>query len=1701
MSDLSDYRIIDKIYEQVNTVAYRVARASDQKRFILKTFPGDYPDPKAISTLEREYQLIKKIAFPGVIKAYDLIKIENKVALILEDIEGQTLKKFLDKKALNLTIFFEIALQLVHIIGILHQHQIIHKDINPNNIVINPETLAVQIIDFDIATELIYENEETLHPSLLEGTLAYISPEQTGRMNRLLDYRTDFYSLGVTFFEMLTGRLPFTADDPLGLIHCHLALLPPDVSLINPAIPKPVADIITKLMAKEPEDRYLSATGIEYDLQECQRQWQKTQSITGFTLGKRDYGDKLHISQKLYGRSEQINTLLAAFERISQGSAEIMMISGYSGVGKTSLITQVNKPIAKKHGYFIAGKFDQLKRTNPYSAIISAFQELVKQILLEPDYKLKKIKEELLATLGTSAQVIIDVIPEVELIVGKQPAIIALNPIESQNRFQILFQNFVGVFTKPERPLVIFLDDLQWADIASLKFIKLLLADPNVCYLLIIGAYRDNEVTHDHPLLITLGELKKANVPINQIGLQPLKIQDINQLLSDTLHLSIEEVAPLGALIEQKTNGNPFFIGEFLRTIYQDGLLFFSYERKIWQWDLTKIEQENITNNVVDLLVHKIQKLSADMREILQLAACIGNIFNLATLVTISKRSPQEIAANLWQAMQDGIILSIGVNYKQIISYMSSVIPKDLSEITYYKFLHDQVQQAVYDTISKEFRQEIRLKIGRLLLQEKPLDPQDDRLFEILNHFNQSLSLITDPVEKENLAQYNLWAGNKAMASTAYDAALQYLDAGSQLLTEESWDTNYELMFSLHTALAKCRHLAGLHSHAENDFKILLEKATNKFDKADVYQIKIILYEILGKYKEALELGLTALQLFDMKLPLEASGLDILKEIVYIKWKVGTKKPDFLKLKPTTDSKQLAIEKIFIPMLTISYIYKPKLFVLICCKMFSLSLKHGYSKYSGIAAMAFAIIEVNGLNNYSGMDYAALSFSLIKKEYHPQSQSLSSSAYSFFLSHWRESITSNLPNLLKNYHMALEIGDMLYAEYNLEIYTNTVFEAGNTLDEVAQAARNLLTFLERINTRAFYPFYHNFETFCLYLENKININENELFLFEKDVEQNENKTEISYFYLLAVRMYYLLGDPEKALQAAKKSDLYNDFTKGMLFNNKNKTFHALALCACYPSATKKQRWAYKKRLSALTHQLKRWANWYPLNFEPDYFLVMAEIARIKDDSATAIEYYDKSIQAAQLSDFTQLIAIANECAAHFYLSINKPKIAKIYLMDSHYAYKKWGALTKVKLYEQQYPQWFVQPKTAGASTTVSLASSRTTTASSYALDLLAIIKATQAISSEINFTNLLQKFMSIVLENSGAQTGTLIINTGGSWTVESQIKHNTPAIALPKVPLKDYKQLPLTLINYVQRTNETILLNDASHSDIFSGDPYIMATHPKSIVCIPIIYHNQTSAIIYLENNVTVNAYSQAHIDGLKLLAGQVAISLENAKLYAAGGRFVPHEFLSQLNKRSLAEVELSDHIQKKYSILFCDIIGFTKVSEKLTPAETFRFINSFLSLMEPIITRHAGFIDKYIGDAVMALFYKHADNAVQAGIEIHKTLHKLNEVRKLTKEEPVHVGIGINTGELMLGVIGSHQRLESSVIGDAVNIAAHIERLTRVYNVPLLISGYTKDNLRHPENFQLRFIDSASMKGRVKTVDIWEVCWVDSDAKNTSIP
>jgi serine/threonine protein kinase len=805
-TNLLGYQLLEQVSATEKTVVYRGVRQSDQKNVILKLNGTVYPTIEEINKLRHEYEISKQIQFQGIVNPLGLEQYQNRLALVFPDFGGISLQKFLTTYSLDLQHFLVLAIQLADILTHLHKYQIIHKDINPKNIIIHPDTLEIKITDFSIAEHLPQNVSAGIQSHELEGTLPYISPEQTGRMNRSVDYRSDFYSLGVTFYEMLTGHVPFTTTDVLELIYAHLAKVPVSPTDIIPEIPEVISDMVMKLMAKRAEDRYQMAEGLKYDLECCLEQFKSFGKIKPFSLCQRDQSTQLMIPQKLYGREAEITTLLNTFQQVCTGSRELVLVSGYSGVGKTSLIQEIHKPLVRHRGRFISGKFDQFQCNIPYSALIQAFRELIHQLLTEDEESLLDWKNKLLNALEGNGKIIIDLIPEVELIIGSQPPVTPLNVInitESQNRFNRVFQQFIHVFCSKFHPLVLFLDDLQWSDSASLQLIQELLNHSESQYLLIIGAYRDHEVYPSHPLLKLVTEIQQLGMKIHAINLQPLTLDTVQQLLSDTLKKS-EDLQELAKLIFNKTQGNPFFVNQLLKTLYKDQLLYFDSKNSQWLWDIHQIQSVDIIDyNIVDLVARNIKELSDQTIEVLKLAACIGYKFSLKTLATINQNSKSNTAQQLWEALQAGLVIPLhhaGKNafFESLECYKTKIE---------YKFLHDRVQQAAYSLIPENQKKITHLTIGRFLLKKTDLSCLENSIFDIVNQLNAGRELLTKQQERNQLVNLNLTAAKKAKAATAYHTAAEYLNVCLELLSESAWQEQYDLTFEIYREATQIAYL------------------------------------------------------------------------------------------------------------------------------------------------------------------------------------------------------------------------------------------------------------------------------------------------------------------------------------------------------------------------------------------------------------------------------------------------------------------------------------------------------------------------------------------------------------------------------------------------------------------------------------------------------------------------------------------------------------------------------------------------------------------------------------------------------------------------------------------------------------------------------------------------------------------------------
>jgi len=1513
-TSLPGYQLIAPIHEGTKTVIYQGRYELDGTPVIIKTLKAEYPTLEEIARLRHEYQILHSLNIPGIIKPIELKPYEHGLALILEDFGGQPLKQYINSQKTNLINFLQIASQLAQILGELHQNQIIHKDIKPQNILIKPETRQIKLIDFSIATRLEKENPTISNPNYIEGTLAYMSPEQTGRMNRSIDYRTDFYSLGITFYEMLAGQLPFNSNDPMELVHCHIAKQPTSLNQLNPEIPKAVVDIVMKLLAKTAEDRYQSARGLLADLEECLKQLEESGQIKDFTAGKLDRFGQFLIPQKLYGRETEVATLMAAFERVAVGSTEMMLVSGYSGIGKTCVVQEVHKPIVRQRGYFIAGKFDQFKKNIPYAALIQAFQELIRQLLTENSENIEIWKEQLVEALGQNGRVIIDVIPEVELIMGAQPEVPQLGPTESQNRFNRVYKQFIHVFTKPEHPLVLFLDDLQWADSASLKLLQLLITDTDSEYLLLIGAYRDNEVSPTHPTIQTIEEIEKTGAVVNNIVLQALDISNVRQLVADTLQEENNSIK-LADLLFNKTQGNPFFLTQLFKTLYSENLLTFDFIKSCWQWDIRQIQSLGIADyNVVELVARNIQKLPQATQQILQLAACIGNRFNLDVCAIVNEKSPLETADDLWSALQAGLILPLSNDYKIPLAFQlekQGTLLFDESRVG-YKFLHDRVQQAAYSMIPENQKKATHLKIGKLLLHQYAETSLEENIFDIVNQLNIGVEFIGQQSEKYELANFNLIAGRKAKAATAYEAASKYLNAGLELMSDSSWQSHYDLMRDIHVETLEAEYLNTNFERAQEISDIVLLQTKTLLEKIKVYELQIPFYLQQNEPQLALKISIETLKMLGLSLPKNPNKSNVIWGLIANKLILISKRDSDLAKQPKmNDPYKLAIKRLLMSVLPATYMVNPNLLPLIIFEMVNLSIKYGNSSLSAYGYCMYGMILCGVLGDIdSGYKFGQLALNLLEIYQAKEIKTKVYFLFNNFVRHWKEHIINVAVSSSEEFKNGLETGDIEYTCYCAFNYCNSLFWSGENLEVT-------ITYqVKYINTML------NFKQYLISDQTKI-LNQvavnlvktsatpcklsGQIFDEEKmlpNLNATNSTTVISQIYLAKLILCCFFKNYNEAIKNAQTMEKYKDNLTGLVHAAQNTFYSSLAIIFHYPHVSKTEQKQYLKKVATHQKQMKTWAHHAPMNFQHKYELVEAEKARVLGQNETATTYYERAIKGAKEQGFIQEEALANERAAEFYLACGREKVAKTYMTEAYYCYIRWGAVAKVKDLEETYPHLISrtqQSETISLDPTSTTTSNWTTTSTSghsTSLDLGTIMKAAQALSGEIVLSELLCKLMTILIENAGATRGSLLTQAISSsnqnenqWVISATgiVEGNDlNVLTNPQQPEDGNSSVsllenavPAAIINYVARTKETVVLNDASHEGIFKKDPYIQQNHPKSILCTPLLNQGQLTGIIYLENNLTTVAFTADRLTVLQMLSGQAAIAITNAKLYA----------------------------------------------------------------------------------------------------------------------------------------------------------------------------------------------------------------------------
>ncbi|MBW4565369.1 MAG: AAA family ATPase [Mojavia pulchra JT2-VF2] len=1502
MIALPGVTIQSKIYESSASLVYRGIRAQDNLAVVVKLLKQDYPSTQELIRYRQEYEITRLLNLEGIVKAYSQQEYQRTLVMLLEDFGGESLEQWMYKRSnfspIPLSTFLPLAINITEILSNIHTANVIHKDINPGNIVLNLDTGVVKIIDFGIATRFSRTNPTFKSPHGLEGTPAYLSPEQTGRMNRLVDYRTDFYSLGVTFYELLTGQLPFPTTDILELVHCHIAKQPIPPHQLNETIHKPVSEIIMKLMAKNAEDRYQSARGIKADLESCANQLIETGQINCIQLGFQDVSGQFQIPEKLYGREAEIEALLAAFDRVagtanvgkacreeesignSQFKVEMMLVSGYAGIGKSTLVQEIYKPITQKRGYFISGKFDQLQRNIPYSALVDALRKLVQQLLSEPDEQLLQWRAYLLTALGTNGQIIIDVIPEVELIIGKQPPVPSVGATESQNRFHLIFGKFVRVFCSESHPLVIFLDDLQWMDLATLKLIELMLLDEETQFLFLIGAYRDNEVNSTHPLVLTLERLQKQGAVLREIILAPLTLEPLNQLIAQTLHQNADTVRSLAELVLHKTGGNPFFASEFLRMLYSENLLTFDYENLNWQWNIAQIQSQDITDNVVELMLRKLKKLPELTQQILRLAACIGAEFNLNTLSIICNKTPKTIFVDLLTAIQDGFIQPI------------SELDKDLL-IQKYRFLHDRVQQAAYALIDEAQKQNVHLQIGRNLLEKTLGDRLPDRLFEIVDHLNQGIEFVTDQAERNEIAKLNLLAGQKAKGAIAYTVAKKYLATSRKWLATLSWQTNYDLTLDLYVETTEIAYLCGEFEDVEQWARVVLQEAKTVLDSVKVYKVKIQANMAQGEQLKAINTALQVLQQFGISFPEKPTQSDVQRELDAIKSRLDKKPIENLSHLPQmTNPEKLAAMQILSSITIAAYSTAPILMPLLVSKQVNLSIQYGNASVSPFAYASFGLILCGMVGDIEfGYQFGQLALSLLSKlNTHALRARTLLTVYTFII-HWKEHARVLLKPLLEGYQNGLETGDLEFAAYCAYNYCFQSFLLGKELVEAKREMAKYKEVIYQLKQGVALTATQVFRQSVLNLMGR-SVNPTRLigeaYNEENGLPQHKavnDGTIIFVVYLNKLFLCYLFYEYAQAFETLVIAESYVACATSATLVPLYYFYASLTRLATYLENNAQVQAESLEKIVESLEKMKQWADYAPMNYLHKYYLLQAETARVLGQLLEAEEFYEQAIQSATDNEYLQEEALAYELAANFYLSRGRKKFAQTYMKEAHYCYERWGATAKVKDLEIRYPQFFSQ-SSGRASTSLRTTSGNTSNHSDIPFDLVTVMKASQAISSEIELDHLLHSLMKILIENTGAQTGILILQEAGEWKIEVTCKmnfdlgENTCTInIMPSLSMASC--LPTAIINYVIRTRESVVLNDATREGKFMLDPYIKKHQPQSILCAPLFDQGKITGLVYLENNLSTGAFSSDRIKMLQLLSGQAAIAITNAKLYA----------------------------------------------------------------------------------------------------------------------------------------------------------------------------------------------------------------------------
>jgi predicted ATPase/class 3 adenylate cyclase len=1692
--EIPGYRIDGLILRTARAALYR-GRGEGDVAVVIKTPALDVPTVRELARYQWAYDQALEADPRAVVRHIGLVRFGPSVALIVEDFGGVPLRNLIVPGGLPLARLLDLSLAMATAVGRLHLSGIVHKDIKPENIIVRADGADPRLTDFEISTNLRREIVGTVGLDRVEGTLAYMSPEQCGRLASPVDNRSDLYSLGVTLFELATGRLPFEQKAPAELAHAHVARPPPTLRDVRPELPPILSDIVGRLLAKNADDRYANAQGLTHDLAHCIGDLHRTGTVGAFAIGQADATATLRVPDRLYGREADRDRLLGAFAGARQGQRALVTVAGVSGIGKTALVNDAQRSITLTEGRLCSGKFDQFRTDLPYLGILQALAGLLRQDLAEPEAQLASRRAELQNAVGVHGRLLTDVLPDLLAIIGPQPEVEAVPPRDAERRLHLLVGRFLAAFAVPERPLVMFFDDLQWADPPSLLLLEALAADPALSHLVLIAGYRNNEMGAGHPLRGTLDTLRKAAGVIVDIVLGPLQSAHLGSLLADTLHAESGDVQSLAAHIHTVSGGNPFVAREFLRALYMRGFFEYEEQRSAWTWRLEGIRDYALPENVAALISDRLGELSPQCLDLLDTAACVGSEFDVNTLASVHEISSSAAAVGLASAARNGIIVPLDTRYKEFESLEGwNMPPGALGELgtARYRFQHDQVRNTVHDRLDSARRAERHLRIGRLLLQSLPAEKLERRVVDVFSHVMFGLDLVQDLDERSRLSRVGLAAGRRTQRALAFAAARRSLLAAQQLLAPTAWNDDYDTAMGIHTALAECAHALMLVDEFETVSELVIRNARTPIEGVRAHSLRIRLRNTQNRYGEAVDIGVEVAATLGVPLPRKPSVAHVLWGAAKTLWAQGRRDPlEFDNLSEATDPQVQAAILLLANTSPSAYFGEPNLMPLIVMTGTRLSLEHGTTPLSSYCFSVWALVLCGVLGRIeNGYRFGELALA-VGRRYGGGEEARSRFVVDTFVRHWKDPYPDVARLLYADWAYNRDTGIEEDATYCAGVMLYMHFLAGGSLDQQERFSEPIRYIADSGQTHVKYCFLAWVQLFAALREPELPAElDGEWFDYPRQLQEFEradNGVQIAISSLVAGILDHFAdrfdrAEQRFALSASREANMVAQvLVPALVF------FRALNIhrrIAAGTAAKGELRMALRLR-----RRLERWAVHAPSNLDHRVSLLRAEEAALRGKSAEAVMILHRAFEQAsgggvlyQALAQQSLARILDRQGAHSLSSAASMRAAELF--------RKWGS-----------PRLASRAEEAIEASTGTVDSDRSTTGLNLleGADLDSLLNAVAAISREINESALLERLMPTLMQVAGADRGLLLlIDSDGKLWVEAEASLERTTIR--RMALDAFSAISRRVVDLAFRSSDPIVIPNAPAAEILGDETHARDSGLAAILAVSINLQGRTIGVLYLENHVARGAFTAGRVQVTRALGAQTAIALQNARLYGsvqaalhvqtvlteANRRFVPSGFLTGLGYASIVDVNLNKAIEREMNVLFADLRRFSGLSAQLGPRGTIGMINRYLAHVQPGITAYGGFVGQYYGDGILALFPNEPDDALRGAVAMCRGLEAYN-CDHSTEFPALRFGMGLHSGPVILGTIGDPDHFQCTVVGDSVNLASRMEGLTKHFGSTLVLSAATRERIAAPDQFAMRSLGSVAVAGWAEGMEMFE--------------